>query len=84
MPLNITITTDYEAKASYIRLQPKGTASVRQIILPEGADVADAGVCILDLDAEGRLIGLEILNVLKHVSVSVSSGDGDPCNGESQ
>jgi uncharacterized protein YuzE len=51
----ITTSYDPEADALYVRLSPKGTkvAETREV---------ESGV-LLDIDAGGRVIGVEILNV---------------------
>lgn len=56
----MTTTYDPKADAAYVRLAPKGTRidSTREV---------EPGV-VLDLDAEGRLVGIEVLNVRSRVA----------------
>lgn len=56
----MTTTYDPQADAAYVRLAPKGTKikSTREV---------EPGV-ILDLDPDGRLVGIEVLNVRSRVS----------------
>ena len=53
------IEIDPEVDAAYITLQPVGDgAAVRQIVMD---DKRLAGEVVLDLDAEGRLLGIELI-----------------------
>lgn len=58
----MTTTYDPEADAAYVRLAPTGTRieSTREV---------EPGL-ILDLDREGRLVGIEVLNVRARVSAA--------------
>ncbi len=55
-----TTTYDPEADAAYVRLAPEDTpiATTREV----------APGVILDLDAQGRLVGIEVLNVRSRVA----------------
>jgi uncharacterized protein YuzE len=58
--MSATTTYDPEADAAYVRLAPEGIAiaSTREV----------APGVILDLDAAGRLVGIEVLNVRARVA----------------
>lgn len=59
-----TTTYDPEADAAYVRLAPAGVrvADTREV---------EPGI-VLDLDAEGRLVGIEVLNVTARVAAGAA------------
>jgi uncharacterized protein YuzE len=58
--MSVTTTYDSEADAAYLRLAPDDIAvAATQEVAP--------GI-ILDLDASGRLVGIEVLNVRSRVA----------------
>jgi len=61
----ITTSYDPEADALYVRLSPKGTK------VAETREVED-GV-LLDIDGDGRVIGVEILHVRSRNSASAAA-----------
>jgi uncharacterized protein YuzE len=54
------VTYDGEADAAYISLKDLGAGESRHQILVEAEEAR--GEIVLDLDAEGKLIGIEVLN----------------------
>ncbi|MBY0330124.1 MAG: DUF2283 domain-containing protein [Acetobacteraceae bacterium] len=58
--MSSTTTYDQEADAAYVRLAPEG------IVVATTREVAPG--IILDLDAGGRLVGIEVLNVRSRVA----------------
>lgn len=63
----ISTSYDPEADAFYVRIAPKGTpvAQTREV---------QAGV-MLDLDAQGRIIGIEVLDVRRRTDEGGVSSD---------
>ena len=60
---SMRVTYDSEADAAYIALKPTGPGEARRQV-PVKSDEA-AGKIILDLDGEGRLIGVEVLKAAR-------------------
>jgi uncharacterized protein YuzE len=74
----LTCTYDREADAAYVYLDtPVPAAAVRQVLPfdPEN------GMFVLDLDAEGHVLGLEILDASRHLPAAlldaILPADGD-------
>ena len=55
----LSISLDDESDMAYLRLADRGKHSVKQIVV--GTDEA-GGELVLDMDADGRLIGIEIFD----------------------
>ncbi|MFD6091532.1 DUF2283 domain-containing protein [Oerskovia sp. NPDC060338] len=67
---------DPEVDAAYIRLQPIGDGeAVRQIVVE---DAQLHGEVVLDLDANGRLLGIELIGYRSMLDGGAGDGeDGD-------
>jgi uncharacterized protein YuzE len=74
----LTCTYDSVADAAYIHLDAPVPAAVRQVL----PFAPESGMFVLDLDAEGRILGLEILDASRHLPAAlldtILAAEGDP------
>ena len=65
----IKITYDRDADASYLYLQEPGRKEVKKTYLGNPADIN--GMINIDFDAEGQIIGIEVMDASKKLPKSI-------------